>query len=65
MLTRRVFNDFQNNIIVNNSRSKHEKCILNTARMVVWFENKIEESFISFIAEPGCSVTAVLLITLM
>lgn len=31
MFTRNVLNDIQNNIIVNNSRPKHENCILNTS----------------------------------
>lgn len=30
-------------IIVNNRRSKHEKCTLNTSRMVEWFETKLKE----------------------
>lgn len=43
MLAKSVFNDIQNNIIVNDSRSKYEKCILNTSRMVVWFETKLKK----------------------
>lgn len=34
-----VFNDMQNNIIVNSS-SKHEKCILNTSKLVVCVKTK-------------------------
>lgn len=40
MLAKSVFNDFQNNLIINKSTSKHGKCTLNTLRMIVWFETK-------------------------
>lgn len=40
MLANSVFNDFQNNLIINKSTSKHGKCTLNTLRMIVWFETK-------------------------
>lgn len=66
MLARSVFIDIQNNIIVNISRPKLEKCNYSkhiTNGCVAW--NKVKESFISFRAEPGWLVTAVLLITLV
>lgn len=40
MLPKCVFNDIQNNITVNYSRSKHENFTLNTPKMVVWIESK-------------------------
>lgn len=43
MFARSVFNDFQNNLIVKNSRSKHQKCIIKTSRIVIWFETKLKK----------------------
>lgn len=52
MLTRSVFNNIPNNIIVNNSSSKHEKYTLNTSRMVEWFETKLKKVSFFFGLSP-------------
>lgn len=47
MLARSVFNDVEKNC--ENSKSRREKCTLNTSRIVIWFEKK--PRFIPFLIE--------------